>query len=475
MLRSPTRPPLTGISRRAFISAAGIAVTGIVLPRAAQTQALQAGQPGPDGFQVLRAKLGIAALRGEEQPSTPTWGYEGLTPGPLLRVRKGDELKIRLVNGLAEPTALHWHGLRLPNAMDGTPHLTQPPVVPGASFDYRFTARDAGTFWYHAPLLAADQVARGLYGVLIVEEPQPLEFDREVVLVLDEWRLTSEGAYDPVRGAAEYLTVNSRPNVTIPVRSNERIRLRLLSAAVTRLLGLRIDGHPVTVMAVDGQPAEPFAAKDSRIMLGPGNRIDVFVDATFGPGVAAPIVLETDKGEIPIARLVYDHQPGVRTQTPAFPKPLPPNPLPERMDFARALKLELTLDGSAIRESLREPGGRGAAPRDPQARLWTPAAEALAGRFGAALFPVKRGRTVMLALINPTATAQSVHLHGHSFRLLDALDDGWKPFWLDTLAVAPRQTVRIAFVADAPGKWLIHAQALAKPQTDGMAAWFEVS
>lgn len=211
-------------------------------------------------------------------------------------------------------------------------------------------------------------------------------------------------------------------------------------------------------------------------MLGPGNRIDVFIDATLGPGVAAPIILETDTGEIPIARLVYDQQPAAREQGPAaFPKPLPPNPLPERMDFARALKLELTLDAAATRESVREPGGRSAATRDPRARVWAPAAEALSGRFSAPLFPVKRGRTVMLAMINPTPTAQSVHLHGHSFRLLDALDDGWKPFWLDTLTVAPRQTVRIAFVADAPGKWLIHAQALVRPQADGMAAWFEVS
>ncbi len=93
-----------------------------------------------------------------------------MVPGPTLRVRRGDEVKVRVVNRLAQPTAVHWHGLRLDNRMDGVPHLTQAPIAPGASFDYRFTAPDAGTFWYHPHWHASEQLGRGLHGLLIVDE-----------------------------------------------------------------------------------------------------------------------------------------------------------------------------------------------------------------------------------------------------------------------------------------------------------------
>ena len=124
----------------------------------------------------------------KERP-TPIWGYDGLSPGPTLRVKQGEELKVRLVNDLDQPTVIHWHGLRIDNAMDGVPHLTQMPVAPGQSFDYRFTPPDAGTFWYHTHFGSSEQLARGLYGVLIVEEPDAPPVDRDLMLVIDDWRL----------------------------------------------------------------------------------------------------------------------------------------------------------------------------------------------------------------------------------------------------------------------------------------------
>jgi FtsP/CotA-like multicopper oxidase with cupredoxin domain len=136
---------------------------------------------GADGFRILSARPGSAPLRGEGAPPTPIWGYAGTVPGPTLRVRRGEELKVRLVNELPEPTTVHWHGLRLANAMDGVPHLTQHPIAPASSFDYRFRAPDAGTFWYHSHLYSSEQLERGLYGVLIVEEPASVDQQRAVV------------------------------------------------------------------------------------------------------------------------------------------------------------------------------------------------------------------------------------------------------------------------------------------------------
>ena len=102
-------------------------------------------------------------------------GYDGIVPGPALQVRRGEEVRVRLVNELPEPTAMHWHGVRLVNAMDGAPALTQAPIAPGESFDYRFIAPDAGTYWYHPPRTAR----RGLYGVLLVTETQSVDVDRD--------------------------------------------------------------------------------------------------------------------------------------------------------------------------------------------------------------------------------------------------------------------------------------------------------
>ncbi len=370
----------------------------------------------PDGFTVLRASAA---------------GFDGAVPGPVIRARRGDEVKVRLANGLDEATALHWHGVRLPNAMDGGSPLTGPPVAPGASFDYRFTVPDAGTFWYRA--MRRDQQERGLHGALIVEEPAPQQVDRDQPLLFAD-RRDGDGT--------RQFTLNGAAAVDIPARPNERLRLRFINASATQAMNARIDRHRVFVMALDGEPAEPFVSRDSRLSLGPGNRADVFVDATLPSGSIAPIAFMQGGGEAALARIVYEGSPA-RAAPPGEPAPLPANPLPERMNFSGAQRITLPIDGRKVATLDRVP-----------------------------LFAAARGRTVVMALDNRDTAAHVVHLHGHHFRLLDRLDDGWKPYWLDTIAVAGRQTARIAFVVDNPGRWLIEQHAL-----DGPAAevnWFEV-
>jgi FtsP/CotA-like multicopper oxidase with cupredoxin domain len=479
---SPIRAPIL-MTRRMLVGAAGFACFASALPRRSAAQ--MAAETAPDGFRILRARPGSALLRGGGQSATPVWGYDGQVPGPVLRVKRGEEFKLRLINELPEPTAVHWHGLRIPNAMDGVAHVTQPPIAPGTGFDYRFKPPDAGTFWYHAHLNTAEQVERGLAGVLIVEEAEPVEIDRDVVLVFDDWRLNGDGSLDEasfhsLHDAAhlgrvgDHLTVNGRPSLDIPVRANERLRLRILNAANARLIAIQVDRHRALVMGIDGQPTEPFAARDARVALGPGNRVDLFVDAVLQPGATAPLMLETGTAAAPLARLVYEDAAPARPQPRPEPKPLPANPLPARMDLARALRVDVPIEGGAMRPPLR-PGG-GEVPGhgiDPKSRLWSMAGRASSGHHGPPLFSVKRGRAVVLALANRTAFPHAMHVHGHHFRLLDNLDDGWKPFWLDTVVVMPEQTARIAFVADNPGKWMLHCHMLEHAET-GMAAWFEV-
>jgi len=117
------------------------------------------------------------------------WAYNGQVPGPELRIRLGETLRVRFTNRLPQPTTIHWHGVRVPNGMDGVPSVTQPPVEPGATFVYEFTPKDAGTFWFHPHVRSSEQVERGLYGVLIVEDRAPAPYARDVVWVLDDWLL----------------------------------------------------------------------------------------------------------------------------------------------------------------------------------------------------------------------------------------------------------------------------------------------
>src|SRR5262249_53492004 len=163
-----------------------------------------------------------------------------------------EELKLRLVNDLPAPTAIHWHGVRVPNAMDGSA-LTQSPVAPGARFDYRFTPPDAGTFWYHA--LPRTPQTRALHGLLIVRETNPPRANEDILLMIGS--------------AGDALTVNGTAVPEIPLWPKYRYRMRCVNAA-ERIVALRVENHPMAVIAIDGQPAEPFMAHG--ITLAPGTR-----------------------------------------------------------------------------------------------------------------------------------------------------------------------------------------------------------
>ena len=422
------------VSRRSLVCGAGAAATALLAPAALNAQ--------PDGFRVIRARSGTARLRGAEAGLTTIRGYEGTVPGPFLRVKRGEELRVRLVNELVADTTIHWHGVRVPKAMDGVPGLTQAPTAPGDSFDYRFTPPDAGTFWYHGPSPFLED--RALYGLLIVDEAEPVDVDRDVALVLDTWTLGADGRLDT--NGKTYFTLNGLPSLDIPINTNERVRLRLLNASRDRLLTVRLDRHAATVVSIDGQPAEPFQAHDGRVALAAGNRLDLFVDATLAPGSTAPIFVGLDDREAPLARFVYGAAAPVRAAPRAETKPLPDNPLPQRMNFAGAIKLDIALD-------------------DPRYRQ--------AGGFGRPLFTTVPRQAIIIGFKNTTEHAHVIHLHGHSARLLDALDDGWKPFWLDTILAPPQRTTRVAFVADNRGKWLV--ESLALRGDGGIKTWFEVT
>ena len=159
------------INRRRLLATAGGATALVAAGSMRQSPFIMQAHAADDGFVELKIeKLRKRLMEGGEEAEL--WAYNGECPGPVLRYRRHDTVKVRLINGLQEPTMLHWHGIRIDNAMDGS-HLTQNPVQPGETFDYQFAVPDAGTYWYHPHLDSSRQVEHGLYGALIVEEETP--------------------------------------------------------------------------------------------------------------------------------------------------------------------------------------------------------------------------------------------------------------------------------------------------------------
>src|SRR6516165_1377121 len=173
-------------SRRAFLAGATCLVAAARIPRAA------AEDSKPVREVKLTAAAGHVALVGKPHPATDVWCYDGHVPGAEIRLRQGEPFRIIVQNNLTEGTTVHWHGIRLPIAMDGVPGISQPPIRPGESFLYEFTPPDAGTFWYHPHADSLQQLGRGMAGALIVEEREPVVVDRDLIWMLADWRLRSD-------------------------------------------------------------------------------------------------------------------------------------------------------------------------------------------------------------------------------------------------------------------------------------------
>ena len=432
------------LDRRELVAGLGAAALSPAMPRILAAQ----GHP----FLVLQAKAGVIALRPGE-PSTPIWSLLGPTPERGISFKRGDELEITLGNELPVPAVLNWHGI------DGVPAAeplaARAPLSTGAKETFAIPLRHAGTFMCDLRLLGDGQARPSAARALVVGEKEAATVDRDEVFLVEDWRLRPNGTatapgIDPKDTMALY-TVNGLTTPDIPTRTNERLRFRFINGCQRNVIGLKIEGHDVRVMALDSQPAEPFPARGGALVLAPGARVDAFIDATAPPGSMSAVLLHDGKEPRSIARLVASKEPPLRDAVlPAAP-PLPSNGLPAQLDLKNASRVELTLGGS-------------------QADWVTPASFASSA---APAFRAKAGRTVVLALTNRADIPEVFHLHGHHFRLLDRLDDGWKPFWLDTLAIEPGQTQRIAFAAEYAGRWLIETMATdwAAPR---LVRWYSV-
>jgi hypothetical protein len=239
--------------------------------------------------------LETAVIRWSILPGVAVNGYafNGQIPGPRLRFRQGDRVRINVTNHLPETTTVHWHGLVLPNVMDGPAHITQEPIEKGGVYRYEFTAIQSGTYLYHSHDHVDRQQALGLYGALIIDpaEADPsLRADHEYTVLLQEWLLREGLTYPamPMDGAQpNYFTINGRAfpaTDTIRMRVGETLKVRFVGSSNGFIHPMHIHGGPFDVVALDGQTLQPSARYQAdTINVAPGQRYDVIWKARL-PG-----------------------------------------------------------------------------------------------------------------------------------------------------------------------------------------------
>ncbi len=475
------RPAMTARpTRRETLAALGSAAASVAAGEAAaQPASAPRAVAAEPPTRPLVIASGKARLRPAPAGETEILTLNGVSPGPVLRIRQGETLRLKLENRTALPLALHWHGLRGgPAAQDGVGGFSQPPVNPGGSFDYHLTPPDSGTILYRAMVMggSSEPAGRGVAGMLIVEEPDPLPVDLDLPVLVGDWLLGDDHAIRPFAPQTEanaaagrlgsWLTVNGGPPPqSIAVRPGARVRLRLANACNARIMRLRFDGVKAHVIAVDGQPTDTFEPVRAQLPFAPGTRYDLVVDMPAEAGQVAGVTALIGAG-VPLVRLVAE---GERKQPATEPVALKPNPaLPAGVRLQDARRPQIVIDGGAKLTSEAKLDFAGL----DLARPWR--LNGGVGDLGKPLFSVRRGTPIVLAIDNRTAFLQPIHVHGHAFRLLHPLDDGWEPYFLDTVQIPENRKLHIAFIADNPGRWLISSSVLERFDL-GLWTWFEVT
>jgi FtsP/CotA-like multicopper oxidase with cupredoxin domain len=430
----------------------------------ARIDAPAAAAEGIFDFEAAAARLQVAP-----DPAEPAaaYAYAGAIPGPLIRLRQGEELRLKFANKLAEPTTLSFPGLRAANAAAGIGGLTQERLQPGASAEIRFSPPDSGFNLYlpRAGSTDASQQGRGLFGPIITDEPKTPNIDLDAAVVLSDWNVDGSGQIkddftDPVigRGTGRKGGVIFANGATAPLklkaRPGARVRLRLGSAATARLATVATSGAKIHIVAVDGQPGEPFEPLNNQFPMGPGARFELMFDMPLNPGADVRLDLRDDVGAggQPFIAIVSEGEPmDVRAEPPR----LAANPrLPAEIALESARRCDFAISG----------GG--------------PAPFAINGATFVDWAPkpayvIPRGQPTVFALANKTAVVQAMRLWGHVARLLHSMDDGWEPYWRDTILIQPGRSAHVTFVADNPGKWPLES-AIPEHRAAGVGTWFQV-
>jgi FtsP/CotA-like multicopper oxidase with cupredoxin domain len=459
------------MTRRTFIKAtlsAGVALSfpgGFVFPSRSRAQ----GKVREYHLFASRARISLGV-----GPEFWAWTYNGRVPGPEIRVKEGEVIRVILKNYLPEETTIHWHGVPVPNPMDGVPDVTQKGIAPGESFVYEFEARPAGTYLYHSH--AKYQLDQGLYGPLIIEPAGTAGgYDREYTLMLEDWVMRDEGGVSAPRRRAAFMgmgmmgrrrgTMTSRDPLLEPgydgyavngrvypevapmtVSQGDKVKLRLLNPSSATIYTLSMAGHRMTITHTDGRPIKPVETDVLRI--GMGERYDVEFVAN-NPGYWLLAAMEQGLGEgglrIPI------RYKGILSKEPVGPRFDPGLRFVSYGDL-RSLGTDDTPSPEAPERFYSQVLSGGM-----HSPYWTingqvyPEADPL---------PVTKGERTRIGYWNRSMKPHPMHLHGHFFHVVNP--DAPRETWIqkDTVIVNPMERVEVELLADNPGKWFHHCHNL---------------
>lgn len=417
-------------------------------------------------YELIAAPLDLELVPGH---LTPAWAYGGQAPGVELRCRQGERLRVRFINQLEVPTTIHWHGIRLPLAMDGVPYVSQLPVLPGEYFDYDFITPDAGSFWYHPHTASSEQLGRGLVGALIVEEREPSGFRQERTLSLKSWHIDEQGAFsdfsvprEAARGGTpgRLSTVNGAHAPILELPAGQVVRLRVLNLDNTLTYRLNLPGADARIYALDGNPVEPRPLGKA-YWLGPGMRIEL--------GLQVPMAgteLSLRNGPLRLATLRAVAAPETLAD---WPPALPANPIAEP-DLATAETLGFNFEWvGAVSQGLAQGAAHSFWQINGQA--WD------SNDKGCADKPIARlqlGKSYIFELRNLSQYQHPIHLHGMTFKVLASNRKPVIPYFTDTYLLGKNERARVALVADNPGVWMFHCHVIDHMET-GLMASIEVA
>ncbi len=424
----------------------------------------------------LKAALAEKRLvPGSEYQNATVWAFDQTVPGPVLRYRKDDWVSIDFDNQLPEGSSIHWHGIRNLNGMDGVAGLTQPEVPTGGAFRYEFPLPDSGTYWYHSHAKTWSQVARGLYGPLIVEDALDPEVDHDLVLMIDDWLLAEDGTIDEASFGSlhdwahggrlgNWLTVNGESHPHIAVKAGARVRLRLINAANARVFGLTLPSEG-TLIAEDGFPRTHHTLTE--ITLAPAQRADIIVDLPDGDWN----LVETGNGNpYPAVTLKPTESPENRVAKTALvqrPVAIPPS----QVDVTIPLHMQGGAMGN-LQEAMYH--GQLVPIRElaqQHKKVWAFNGE-VSDHHGA-LGKLERNQVASIQVYNDTRWRHAMHLHGHHF-WIQTEDGQFLDGQRDTYLFDRGERANLVFVADNPGLWLFHCHML-EHHAAGMAGVIEVA
>ncbi len=433
----------------------------------------------------------------------PVWTFNNSVPGPQIRVKQGDTVKINLKNELSVPVTIHWHGVPVPNAMDGIPGVTQNAVQPGQTFTYEFKANVPGTYWYHSHQDSVNQLDRGLYGSFIVEGNDDEKVDRDYTLMLDEWISSGEtmdmsggmsgmdmtdgedmsgmdmssmdhngmdmgndasSSSDSSMGTMsmgddmsmyDLFSINGKSGSLVdqlPVKEGDKVRIRLINAGYMSHQ-IHLHGHEFKIISTDGQPINnPGIIKDNVINIAPGERYDIEFTAN-NPGQWLIEDHSDNKAASGMkAMIVYEGAAAGSDKSNATEKLA----AVDLTQYGQAGKTTFTLDQKYDVEytmNLNTEMQNGN-------MVYT---------INDKTFPntdplnVKKGDTVKVKLVNNSKSDDHpMHLHGHFFQVLSKNGKPLEgsPVFKDTINVKPGEEYVVAFKADNPGNWMFHCHDL---------------